>query len=36
MQKKKKTCEENSKYADLCFWDGYNGAKPGDCKPKPA
>lgn len=34
--KKKNTCEENAKYADLCFWDGYNGAKPGDCKPKPA
>ena len=34
--KDKETCENNSKYADLCFWDGYNGTKPGECKPKPA
>lgn len=32
----KDICEKNAKYADLCFWDGYNGAKPGECKPKPA
>lgn len=30
------TCEKTAKYADLCFWDSYNGTKPGECKPKPA
>ena len=34
--KNEDTCEKNSKYADLCYWDGYNGTKPGECKPKPS